>query len=153
MSTFSGSNSNFSPGSAIDNWVLDANTTGAVGIIEAISWGGQLSTATPYRTTWARPSTNASSTFTSLTPQSGNPAQTPVSRLGTFATAATLAAEPAGLLTESWNGFGGLGYVTFPINGAWIVVASATAGQQQIACRNRAGTDNSGSTYGVSWRE
>lgn len=153
MSTFSGSNSNFTPSVSVDNWVLDSNTTGGVGIIEAIAWGGQLNSAASYRTTWARPSTNASSTFTSLTPQAGNPAQTAVCRLGTFATSATLSAEPAGLLTESWNGFGGLGYVTFPINGAWIVVNSATAGQQQIACRNRAGVDASGSTYGVSWRE
>ena len=153
MSTFSGSNSNFTPSTSVDNWVLDANTTGDIGIVEAIAWGGSLNTATSYRTTWARPSTNASSTFTSLVAQAGNPAQTSVCRLGTFATSATLAAEPGGLLTEAWNGFGGLGYVTFPINGAWMVVASATAGQQQIACRNRAGTDASGSSYGVSWRE
>jgi hypothetical protein len=154
MSTFAGSNSNFTPSTSVDNYVLDAtNTTGAVGIVESIGWGGQLNTATSYRTTWARPATNASSTFTSVTPQAGNPAQTPVCRLGTFATSASLSAEPAGLFTESWNAFGGLGYVTFPINGAWIVVGTTTAGQGQIACRNRAGTDASGSTYGISWRE
>ena len=154
MSTFAGSNSNFTPSTSVDNYVLDAvNVLGALGIIESIAWGGQLGSTGSYRTTWARPTTNASSTFTSLTPQAGNPTQTPQCRLGTFATSATLGAEPAGLLTESWNAFGGVGFVTFPINGAWMVVGVATAGYGQISCRNRAGVDASQSTYAIEWRE
>lgn len=153
MSSFSGSNSNFTPSTSADNWVFDANTASDMGIVESISFGGQLTTSGAYRTTWARPSANAASTFTNLTPQAGNPGAAALCQFGTFATVATLAAEPAGLLTLSWNAFGGIGYVTFPINGAWFVVNSATAGAQQIACRNRAGTDASGSTYGLSWRE
>lgn len=154
MSTFAGSNSNFTPSTSADNYTLDAtNTAGSVGIVESIGFGGSLNTAGGYRTTWARPTTNGSSTFTSIVPQSGNPTQTPGLRLGTFATPATLAAEPGGLLTQAWNAFGGLGFITFPINGAWILVGVATAGYGQLSCRNRAGADASSSTYAVEWRE
>lgn len=153
MATFSGSNSNFTPSTSADNYVLDANTASDLGVVESIGFGGQLITAGAYRTTWARPSTNATSTFTTLTPQAGNPGAAALCQFGTFATVAVLTAEPAGLLTLSWNAFGGIGYITMPINGAWFVVNSATAGAQQIVCRNRAGVDASGSSYSISWRE
>lgn len=153
MSTYSGSNSNFTPSVSADNYVLDGNGTGAVGIIESIGWGASLNTATSYRTTWARPTANASSTFSALGAQSGNPGGTPACRLGTFATQATIPGEPGGLYTVAWNGFGGIGFITMPINGAWVVANSGTAGVQQICCRNRAGTDASASTYSMSWRE
>ena len=153
MASFSGGNGAFTPLTTNDNWVLEADATGEMGKIVSIGWGGRLTASTGYRTRWVRPSTNASSTFTTLNPQASNPATTPVCRLGTFATNATLPTDPANLFAQDWNAHGGLGYVVFPPSGQWIVINSSTAGYQQIACRNVAGTDASGSNYTVSWEE
>jgi hypothetical protein len=154
MATFSGGNGAFTPSTSADNWVLDADTAGDVGQVVSIGWGGRLTTSTGYRTRWARPSTNAGSTFTTLNPQSGNPGASPLCRIGTFATAATLGTDPGNnLFAQDWNAHGGLGFVVLPLASPWIVANSATAGHQQIACRNVAGTDANGSNYTVSWSE
>lgn len=153
MATFSGGNGAFTPSTTADNWVLDANTAGDVGKVVAIGWGGRLTTSTGYRTRWARPSTNATGTFTSLNPQAGTPGASPTCQLGTFATNTTLPADPANLFAQDWNAHGGLGYVVLPLASPWYVVSSATAGHQQIACRNVAGVDASGSNYTATWDE
>lgn len=154
MATFSGGNGGtFTPSTSNDNWTIDADATGEVGKIGTIGWGGRLTASTGYRTRWTRPSTNASSTFTSLSPQAGTPATTPTCRLGTFATQATLPADPSNLFAQDWNAHGGLGFVVLPLASPWIVVNSSTAGYQQISCRNVAGVDANGSNYTVSWDE
>lgn len=153
MATFGGGNGAFTPSTTADIWVLDADGTGEMGRIVSIGWGGRLTTSTAYRTRWTRPSTNAGSTFTSLSPQSGTPTTTPTCRLGTFATNATLPTDPSNLFAQDWNAHGGVGYVVLPLSSQWIIVNSSTNGYQQIACRNVAGTDASGSNYTVQWDE
>lgn len=153
MGNFAGGNGAFTPATNADNWVLDADTAGDIGKIISIGWGGRLTTSTGYRTRWARPSTNAGSTFTNLNPQAGVPGVTAGCRLGTFATAATLPTDPANLHAQDWNAHGGLGFIVMPLSSPWYVVNSATAGHQQVACRNVAGVDANGSSYQVSWEE
>ena len=153
MGNFSGGNGAFTPATNADNWVLEADTAGDIGKVVSIGWGGRLTTSTGYRTRWCRPSTKASSTFTSLNPQGGTPAATATCRLGTFVTAATLPTDPANLHAQDWNAHGGLGFIVMPLSSPWYVVNSATAGHGQIACRNVAGVDASGSSYVVSWDE
>ncbi len=129
------------------------NTVGAVAMVESISWGGNLNTATSYRSCWARPTANGA-TIVAQTPQSGNPGTTPLVQLATrWTTQPTIPAEPAALLEMAWNAFGGVGIMTFPVYGSWMVTGSATAGSQQLSCRNRLGTDANGSSYYVNWRE
>lgn len=153
MAQFGGGNAAFTPSTSADNWTLDANAAGEVGLVKMIGWGGRGTTSTGYRTRWARPSTNASSTFTSLNPQGTRPAAVAVCQFGTFATAATLPADPANLYAVDWNVLGGGGEIVLPIGGEWMVVSSATAGHQQISCRNVAGTDANLSNYTVQWEE
>lgn len=154
MAQFTGNQGVFTPATNADSWTLDANTAGGMGKVKEIAWGGRGTTSTGYRTRWARPTTNASSTFTTLTPQSSNPLATPVNRFGSFATAATLGTDPGNnLFAQDWNVLGGGGVIVLPIGGEWFFVASATAGHQQISCRNVAGVDASLSSYGVVWEE
>jgi hypothetical protein len=153
MASFGGGNAAFTPSTTADNWTLNMNTVGAIGTIESISWGGNLNTATSYRTVWTRPTANGVTAVTQ-TPVQGNPGAAPLSQLVTgWTTQPTLPAEPAGLLNMTWNAFGGVGLMTFPVYGSWLVAGSATAGSAQISCRNRLGTDANGSSYGVNWRE
>jgi hypothetical protein len=154
MANFTGHQGAFTPSTSVDNFVLDANTAGGVGKVKMIEWGGRGTTSTGYRTRWARPTTNASSTFTAITAQSSNPLATAVNRFGTFATSATLGTDPANnLFAQDWNVLGGGGVIVLPIGGEWLVVNSSTAGHQQIACRNVAGVDASLSSYGTQWEE
>lgn len=155
MPEFAGGNGAFTPAAHAtnaNNWCLDADTAGDQGAIRMISWGGRGTTSTGYRTRWGRSATLGSSTFTSLNPQSTNGVSTALCRLGTFATAAVLAADPAGLFAIDWNILGGGGMVVLPIGGEWKVVNGA-AGYQQIACGNIAGADANGSSYTVQWAE
>jgi hypothetical protein len=153
MANFSAQNGAFTPATNTDNYTLDADTAGDVGKVKMISWGGRGTTSTGYRTRWTRPSTNASSTFTSLVPVSSAPTVAVTCRCGTFATAATLPSDPSNLFAIDWNVLGGGGVIVLPIGGEWIVTNSATAGHQQISCRNVAGTDASLSSYGIQWEE
>jgi hypothetical protein len=129
------------------------NTTGNLGRVRLVTWGGRLTTATGYRTRWARPSTEGSSTFTTLTPVALSPYfTTPNCRAGTFATAPTLPTDPSNLWAEDWNAFGGGGSLVLPLGAEWVFANTAT-GYKQISCRNVAGTDANGSSYGGTWEE
>jgi hypothetical protein len=154
MAQFTGNQGAFTPSASVDNWVLDANAAGEFGIVKWFGWGGRGTTSTGYRTRWARPTTNASSTFTTLTPQSTRTGPAATLQFGTFATNATLGTDPGNnLFAVDWNVLGGGGQIVLPIGGEWHVVNSATAGQAQIACRNVAGTDANLSSYNVTWEE
>ena len=153
MAAFTGGNGAFTPSTSADSWVLDANATGKMGKITSIGWGGRGVSSTGYRTRWTRPSTNASSTFTSLVPQATNPATSATCVLGTYVTNATLPADPSNLFAQDWNVHGGVGYVALAPSAVWLVVNASTAGYQQICCRNVAGIDASLSTYTVQWEE
>lgn len=154
MAQFTGNQGAFTPATNADNWTLDANTAGGMGKVKEIAWGGRGTTSTGYRTRWCRPTTNASSTFTAIALQSTNPLATAVNRFGTFATAATLGTDPANnLFAQDWNVLGGGGVIVLPIGGEWFVVNSATAGHQQVSCRNVAGVDASLSSYHVTFEE
>lgn len=154
MAQFTGNQGAFTPSTTADNWVLDANAAGEVGYVKWFGWGGRGTTSTGYRTRWARPTANASSTFTTLTPQSTRTGPAATCQFGTFATNATLGADPGNnLFAIDWNVLGGGGQIVLPIGGEWTVVSSATAGHQQIACRNVAGVDANQSSYNVTWEE
>lgn len=153
MPTYTSGNGAFTPATNQDNWTLDSQTAGVFGKIISVGWGGRLTTSTGYRTRWTRPTTAGSSTFTALTNAYHQPNYASVgSRVGTFATAPTLAADPAGNLhAQDWNAQGGMGMVVMPLANPWMFVNGILQGQ--ISCRNIAGTDASGSSYEVTVEE
>ena len=153
MPTYSSGNGAFTPATNQDNWTLDSQTSGVFGKIVAVGWGGRLTTSTGYRTRWTRPTASGSSTFTALTNSYHQPNYTSVgSRVGTFATAPTLAADPAGnLWAQDWNAQGGVGLIVMPLANPWWFSNGILQGQ--ISCRNIAGTDANGSSYEVTVEE
>lgn len=153
MPTMTSGNGAFTPATNADNWVADSQSSGVFFKVIAIGWGGRLTTSTGYRTRWTRPTTGASSTFTALTSAYHQPNYASFgSRIGTFATAATLAADPGGnLWAQDWNAQGGVGMVVMPLANPWFCVNGILQGQ--IACRNIAGTDANGSSYEVTVEE
>ena len=154
MAQYAVNNANFTPATTQDNWALDTNATTAIGKVKWFSWGGNLNTASSYRTRWYRPTTVGSGTFTALTTQGGNPATTAIVRAGTFATQLTPPTEPAGLFEVAWNAFGGGGTIILPIGGEWLMLGNgATTVASQIGCRNALGTDANGSSYSATWEE
>ena len=157
MPTMTSGNGAFTPSTSADNWVWDTQSTNIFGKVVAIGWGGRLTTSTAYRTRWTRPTTAAAGTFTALTSAYHQPNYTSFgSRVGTFSNNATLAADPGGnLWAQDWNAQGGVGMIVMPLANPWWCVGAAGAGalQGQIACRNVAGTDASGSSYEVTIEE
>src|SRR6516164_7639732 len=98
MASFGGGNAAFTPSTSADNWTLNVNTVGGIAMVESIAWGGNLNTATSYRTTWTRPTANGATAVTQ-TPVQGNPGTSPMTQLVTgWTTQPTIPAEPAGLL-------------------------------------------------------
>lgn len=155
MPSYTSGNGAFTPSTSQDNWCLDPQSAGVFCKVVAIGWGGQLTTSTGYRTRWTRPTTAGSSTFTALTNAYHNLSfSTMGSRVGTWATAPTLASDPAGnLWAQSWNAQGGVGMVVMPLANPWWSSYVASGGYGQIACRNVNGTDASGSSYEVTIEE
>jgi hypothetical protein len=154
MPTFMGNNGAFTPSTSSDIWVLDADGAGEFGKVISIGWGGRLTTSTGYRTRWFRPTGTATSTQTSLNPERANGTMggTPLLFFGTYATNSTPSTDPKNLHAQDWNAHGGLGYVVLPLANPWWVTNGSTAAQQ-IACRNAAGVDASGSSYSLTWEE
>jgi hypothetical protein len=153
MASFTALRSNFTPSVTADNWTVNQPTTGAVGKIEWISWGGNLGSSGSYRTRWARP-TAAGSTITALTLQGSNLVVSAAGQAAsTWTTQPTLPSEPTGLFSIAWNPFGGAGILTLPAYSGWMFVGGASSGGNQISCRNDAGTDAGASSYGVQWAE
>lgn len=153
MPTYTSNNGAFTPSTSQDNWTLDSQSTGVFGKIVMIGWGGQLTTSSGYRTRWTRPTAAGSSTFTALTNAYHQPNYTSFgSRVGTFATPPTLAADPSGnLWGQSWNAQGGVGVIVPPLANPWWFVNGALQGQ--ISCRNINGVDANGSSYDVTVEE
>lgn len=154
MPTYTSGNGGHTPATNQDNWCLDAGASGTnFAKVIAIGWGGRATTSTGYRTRWTRPTTAGSSTFTALTNAYHSPKfVTVVTRVGTFATAPTLAADPAGnLFAQDWNAQGGVGMVVFPLGKEWMLLTGVLEGQ--ISCRNVAGTDAGLSSYEVTVEE
>lgn len=154
MSAFACERGAFTPATNQDNWTLEADTSGDVLQVSQIGWGGRLTASTGYRTRWTRPTTGGSSTFTALTHALLGPnlGATALGRIGTFATAPTLATDPAGNLhAQDWNAHGGLGFVVLPLATPWYLVNGQLTGQ--LSCRNVAGVDANGSDYSVQWVE
>jgi hypothetical protein len=153
MPTFDGGNGAFTPSTTQDNWTLEADTAGDTAKVISIGWGGRLTTSTGYRTRWSRPTVAGSGAFTALTKASHDPRyDTPLCRIGTFATPPGLATDPAGNLhSQDWNAHGGLGYVVLPLAKEWLLVSGVLTGQ--LSCRNVAGVDANGSSYSFTWDE
>lgn len=152
MPSFSAHNGAFTPATTQDNWNLEMDTAGDFGKVVAIGWGGRLTTSTGYRTRWVRPTTAGSGVFTALSNEAHTPGYaTPLGRVGTFATASTLPTDPDNLWAQDWNAHGGVGYIIMPLASPWWVANGVLTGQ--LACRNVAGTDANGSSYGLTWDE
>lgn len=155
MSAFTGSNSGHTPSTSVDNWTLDAGVAGEVGRILSISWGGELIVSTGYHTRWVRPLTAGVGALTAIAPGLVNPnSGAPALEFGQgFATTEPiLPAEKVGdLHNQNWNAHGGLGYVSLPLASPWQLINGALL--DQLSCRNLAGVDAGGSSYGVTWDE
>lgn len=153
MSAFAANQGAFTPSTAQDNWTLEADGASEVGLVTEISWGGRLTSSAGYRTRWVRPTTAGSGAFTALAMGRLGPnlGTAPLLRAGTFATAPTLPTDPDNLHAQDWNANGGLGYIVLPLRKPWYLINGVS--QSQISCRNVAGTDASGSSYGVQWEE
>lgn len=152
MASYNASQGVHTPSTTQDNWTLDSQSSGIFGKVVAIGWGGRLTSSTGYRTRWVRPSTAGASTFTALTLQALQPNYTTFgSRVGTFATAPVLPADPIALWSQDWNAQGGVGMIVMPLANPWWFVNGKLEGQ--ISCRNIAGTDANGSSYDVTVEE
>ena len=156
MAQFSAANANFTPvanATQANNFVLTVLTAGQLARVKMFNWGGSGTTSTGYVTRWGRVN-NTPATPTALTITPTNPGTTAVATCNTYATQATLAAQPAGLFQQNWNVLGGGGVVVLPIGGEWQIVGGAL-GQtyNQIACGNITGADVNLSNYGITWEE
>lgn len=156
MSQFTVNRGSFTPvahATQADNWVLSAITVGIIGKVKMFGWGGRGTTSTGYRTRWGRV-TNTAATPTALTATAANPNAVALCSVNTYATQATLGADPIGLFAQDWNVLGGGGIVVLPIGGEWMVAGGALGTLfNQIACGNIAGADASLSSYEVTWEE
>lgn len=156
MAQFTVNRGSFTPvahATQADNYVLSAITVGIIGKVKMINWGGRGTTSTGYRTRWGRVN-NTAATPTALTATSANPNAVALCSVNTYATQATLAADPIGLFAQDWNVLGGGGVIVLPIGGEWQVAGGALGTAfNQIACGNIAGADASLSSYGVVWEE
>lgn len=153
MPSFSANQGAFTPSTSQDNWTLDADTAGDVAKIVSVGWGGRMTTSTGYRTRWTRPSTAGGSTFSAvggIEPHTPSYA-TSLCRFGTFATAPLLPTDPDNLWSQDWNAHGGLGYIVLPLANPWFVMNGLL--RAQLSCRNVAGTDANGTSYGLTWEE
>jgi hypothetical protein len=162
MPTFNFNNGSFTPNitqtnAGQDCWSLDAGAAaGSFGKIVEFNWGGRLTTSTGYRTRWVRPTAAGTGTRTAGTLQSSNPnyatAQLVPLLNGGYATLQpALPADPIALYAQDWNAQGGVGAIVLPLANPWWVVNGVLQGT--ISCRNIAGVDPSGSTYGTIWEE
>ena len=152
MAGYGGSRAAFTP-SATQNLVLDADTAGDYGKVTKVTWGGELTASTAARTRWTRPTTLGSSTFTTLNPESGHVSNTSRCRIGTFASAPTVAAAPQALLGISWNKHGGGGiYSATQPDEEWVVVNGITPGQQ-IACVQDVDLTATSMSTSLHWKE
>lgn len=155
MPTFSGGNGAFTPSTSNDNWTLLAGTAGQIGKVVSFNWGGRMTTSTGYRTRWVRPTTAGSGAATALTLGYAQPNYTTADLVlaSTFATTQpVLPVDPAGnLYAQDWNAQGGVGAIVLPLANPWWIIDGLL--QSQLSCRNVAGTDANGSTYGVTWEE
>jgi hypothetical protein len=143
------------------NYTLMAGPTTAIvngnmGKVKFISWGGQGTTSTGYRTRWARSSTDPTGNATTLgvgkgsNPLAANLCSTAVSYATTNP---TLVADANNLYAIAWNVLGGGGILVLPIGSEWTVIGSGTAGTSYIQCINTSGTDANLSTYAIGWQE
>ena len=156
MSQFTANRGSFTPvahATQADNWVLSTLTVGMISKVKEFGWGGRGTTSTGYRTRWGRVN-NTAATPTALTLSTSNPNATALSSVNTYATQATLAADPTGLWAQDWNVLGGGGVIILPIGGEWLTAGGALGTAfNQIACGNIAGSDASLSSYGVVFEE
>ena len=156
MAQFTANRGSFLPvahATQVDNWVLTVLTVGMSSKVKMFGWGGRSTTSTGYRTRWGRVN-NTAATTTALTVTSNNPNATSMASVNSYATQATIAADPTGLWAQDWNSLGGGGVIILPIGGEWLVVGGALGTLfNQIGCWNIAGAESSGSSYGVTYEE
>lgn len=156
MAQFTANRGSFTPvahATQADNWVHTVLTVGMSSKVKMFGWGGRSTTSTGYRTRWGRVN-NTPATPTALTLTSTNPNATAMASVNSYATQATLAADPTGLWAQDWNSLGGGGVIILPIGGEWLIVGAAIpAAFNQIACGNIAGSEASTTSYGVTFEE
>lgn len=152
MPEFNGGVFAITPNTANDNWTYSSGTH-TFGKVYMFSWGGQLTTSAGYSTRWVRP-TAAGQTATAITLGYGQPNFVTAggSLASGWTTQPTIPAAGVGnLFGQSWNAQGGNGVIVLPLDKEWWVQGDVLQGQ--LSCRNGTGTDASGSSYYVSWKE
>jgi hypothetical protein len=156
MAHFSASRGSFTPvahATPADNFVLTILTVGSIASVKMYSWSGRGLTSTGYRTRWGRVN-NTPATPTALTLSASSPGITPIATCNSYATQATLAADPTALFAVDWNVLGGGGAIVLPIGGEWLISGgSLGTAYNQIACGNIAGSEASTSAYTIQWQE
>jgi hypothetical protein len=152
MAGYGASRAAFTP-SATQNMVFDAPSASNQGKVTKVTWGGELAASTQARTRWTKPTVLGASTFTSLNPEPSHSSNTSRCRVGTFATAPTIAAAPQGLFGISWNknGGGGIWSATQP-DEEWVIVNGITPGQQ-IACVQDVDLQATSMSTSLHWKE
>ena len=152
MPSFSGMRAAFTPSTSNDNWTLNADAAGDLARVRFVTWGGELTASTAYRTRFVRP-TSAGTTPSAGATESANPRfSTPsVGFVTGWSAQPTIPATPDALYLTSWNAHGGLGVLVLPPGSEWEVINGLLQGQ--LSCRNDVGADANGSSYGVSWEE
>ena len=152
MVSFSGMRAAFTPSTSADNWTLHADAGGDLAKVRYVTWGGELTASTAYRTRFVRPTTGGSTPTAGATEGANPRFATPNSAFVTgWTTQPTLPSTPDALFLTSWNAHGGLGILVLPPGSEWEVINGLL--QAQLSCRNDVGTDANGSSYGVSWEE
>ncbi len=154
MPGFAGHIAAFTPATNDDNWTLEAEDAGDVAHVRSVSWGGELTASTAYRTRWVRPTTAGVGAGTAGSVEAVNPGYaTPlVAFFTTYATTQpVLPSTPDALYLTSWNAHGGLGILVLPPGQEWDIINGLLTAS--VSCRNDVGVDANGSSYGVSWNE
>lgn len=153
MPEFYGGVVSITPATANDNWTIGPGAAGIFGKVFEIFWGGQLTTSAGYATRWVRPTT-VGVTPVAITLGYGQPnyVAAGLALASGWTTQPVIPATGVGnLFAQSWNAQGGQGSIVMPLDKEWWVSATILTGQ--ISCRNISGTDASGSSYFMGWKE
>lgn len=155
MPGFNASQAQFTPSTTVDNWTLSGLTGGDNCKITQFHWGGGQVATIKYITRWVRPTTAGVGSGTAITHGSDDPGfNTPLFQANSvYATTPPVipAAGVGDLYRTDWNAHGGLGYIVLPLNKEWKVINGLLTGE--FSCRNEAGVDANGSSYGLGWFE
>lgn len=154
MPGFSGNRAAFTPSITADNFTLEGDVAGDYCRVRSVNWGGELVASAAYRTWWARPTVAGvgAPVLGEVEPLNPRYVTNLIEFVDSYLTTPPVApTSPTGLFLTAWNAHGGLGILVLPPGMEWEIANGLLA--DSISCRNDAGVDANGSTYGISWEE